>query len=67
MKDVPNLDCLSNRELLECSKHYETLSQYSELILSARLSRLSGAVQSALKMENEAERLYSTLPEDWRW
>lgn len=72
---MTNLDCISSEELAEfIGKHKasrsllkQALCRYASLSLLAREARLLGNIQTAVRHENQMDRIYLTLPAKDRW
>jgi hypothetical protein len=70
--DVPNLDdggvgIEYARELRQLSRDLTKLARYCCFKANAMQGRLKGHISLALLDEAECERIYNTLPPDWRW
>lgn len=64
---MPNLDCMDQSELERAASLFHRLSVYAELKVRAMTLRKSGKIEAAIKDENDCEKIYQSLPSDWRW
>jgi hypothetical protein len=64
---MPNVDALTDGELLQLAKAMKTLQECVQLTMWARVQRLKGDVSSALANENQCHGLWLTLPEWAKW
>lgn len=63
-----NLDCMASpAEVAEAGSHLATLRAYADAKARAMTLRLGGNIAGALALESDCERLYGTLPANWRW
>jgi hypothetical protein len=69
MNDVecPNLEALSDHDLAEHEAVFFILGEFCALTHRARFARLAGSIETALKLERDADKKYQQLPENLRW
>jgi hypothetical protein len=67
--DVPNIDdaTIDPEELRQFGRNLTRLGSYALYKANAMESRLAGNIEMALIDERNCERLYNTLPPEWRW
>lgn len=71
--DMPNLDAMSNLDLLGFAlNHIRTeamtpMVEYAITKYCAKIAREDGRIADALRLENECDKLYAQLPEPFRW
>lgn len=66
-----NVDCLSDEELQALVAHpavNDAVRSYGLLVQESRKERLAGRIDRASRLEDKAERLYTTaIPKHLRW
>lgn len=65
--ETPNFDAMSVQELEEAARHLQTLKNYTRAKALAVSHRLEGRIALAICSEAECDRLYETLPAQFRW
>jgi hypothetical protein len=66
---VPNINdtSIEPKVLREYSRALARLARYTNAKAAAMDYRLGGSITLAQNSELECERIYNTLPPDWRW
>ena len=64
---MPNVEALSDAELLELSKVLRNLHTYTKVQALARVYRMKGDIGAALGREKWCTLLYNDLPEWAKW
>jgi hypothetical protein len=67
MIDAPNLDAMNESDLRDCAKWLIELAMYANKKARAIRLRLSGHIADAMTHEADCERIYRTLPKEWKW
>ena len=69
MNDVscPNLEGLTDHELAKHEVVFFILAEFCSFTRRARFARLVGSIETALKLERDADKKYQQLPENLRW
>lgn len=62
-----NLDDMNIEELSVAMDTFIELHRYASLKKLAIQDRLGGKIAFAMRLEGEMERVYTRLPEDYKW
>ena len=65
--NIPNLDALDNKDLMCCATIFRRLADYSDYVLRAKVKRIEGKILAAQQIEEAAEKIYKSLPEEIKW
>lgn len=64
---VPNLEALGDHDLAEHEAVFFLLAKFCALTRRSRFARKAGSIQTALDLEEHAEKQYNMLPGSLRW
>lgn len=67
--DVPNLDDATTdpKELWEFGRRLTLLAGYAAMKAQAMSNRAAGKIELAQLDEDYCQRMYESLPQEWRW
>ena len=65
--ETPNLDSLTQEELMELSHVFASLRDYVSNRIRAMKSREKGDIQEAIAIEKNMEVFYNALPKNYQW
>lgn len=62
-----NMDGMTLDDLVEYENFLRLGAAYAKAKLQAMRLRASGHIDAAIRHEQECNRLYKNMPQDWRW